>query len=91
MACIVLPWFADRYAAGADWRGLAYWIHNHLQYSELQFFPKLCAFNIGWHENPKRLISSYIEPKGTLLRGEPPKSENSEHYKGFPVFRAGGA
>src|SRR5947207_42245 len=23
-ACVVIPWFADRYADGADWRGLAY-------------------------------------------------------------------
>jgi len=30
-ACVVIPWFADRYAAGADWRSLAYWIHDHLQ------------------------------------------------------------
>lgn len=29
-ACVVVPWFADRYAHGADWRALAYWIHNHL-------------------------------------------------------------
>ena len=55
-------------------------------YSEFQFFPKLCAFNIGWHEKPKRLISSYIDPKGTLLRGEPPKPEFASHYEGFPVI-----
>ncbi|MGD8850783.1 MAG: hypothetical protein PVI28_00010 [Gammaproteobacteria bacterium] len=47
-ACIVLPWFADRYERGADQRSLAYWIHDHLPYSELQFFPALCAFNISW-------------------------------------------
>ena len=29
-ACVVVPRFADRYAAGADWRSLAYWIHDHL-------------------------------------------------------------
>jgi hypothetical protein len=41
MACIVVPWFADRFANGADWRSIAYWIHNHLPYSQLHFFPKL--------------------------------------------------
>lgn len=29
-ACIVIPWFADRYEAGADWRALAWWVHDHL-------------------------------------------------------------
>lgn len=31
-ACIVIPWFADRYAAGADWRAMAWWVHDHLPY-----------------------------------------------------------
>ncbi len=83
-ACIVVPWFADRYANGADWRGLAYWIHNHLPYSELQFFPKLAAFNISWHEKPKRSIYSYIKPTGYLLRGEPPNAAYAAAYAGFP-------
>ena len=52
---------------------MAYWIHNHLPYNTLQFFPKLCAFNIGWYEGPpQRSIHSYIQPTGYLLRGEPP-------------------
>ena len=68
MACIVIPWFADRYAEGEDWRSLAWWIHHHLPYSELCFYPRLCAFNIGWHEKPKRIIRSYIAPKGVLSR-----------------------
>jgi len=83
-ACIVTPWFADRYEKGTDWRALAYWIHNHLPYSHLQFFPKLCAFNINWHERPKREIYSYIEPKGYLLRGKPPNSAYSEWYERLP-------
>ena len=66
MACIVVPWFADRYAAGTPWQAVAWWIHDHLPYSELQFFPQLAAFNIGWHEAPQRRISSYIAPRGIL-------------------------
>ncbi len=87
MACVVVTWFTDKYESGADWRALAYWIHNHLPYSELQFFPKLCAFNIGWHEKPQRSIFSYIAPKGLLLRGEPPKPEFASYYEGFPAIR----
>jgi hypothetical protein len=63
-ASVVVPWFADRYAAGADWRSLAWWIHDHLPYAHLQFFPKLAAFNIQWHEKPQRRIDSFIKPSG---------------------------
>lgn len=98
-ACVVVPWFADQYhekqpddsgeagsLAGADWRALAYWIHDHLPYSELQFFPKLAAFNISWHENPKRKIASYIKPLGTLDTSDP-ASARAEMYADFPEFR----
>jgi hypothetical protein len=87
MACIVLPWFADRFENGADWRALAYWIHNHLPYSELQFFPKLCAFNIGWHEVPRRVVHSYIQPSIELQHGEPPNQAYADWYQGFPPLR----
>ena len=50
-ACLVVPWFADRYEKGADWRQLAWWIHDHLPYGHLEFYPKLCAFNIQWSEH----------------------------------------
>ncbi len=86
MACIVLPWFTDRYERGADWRALAYWIHDHLPYSQLQFFPNLCAFNIGWHESPKRTVYSYIEPKGLLFRDTPGVQGYASMYEGFPAL-----
>jgi len=86
-ACIALPWFADRYAQGADWRALAYWIHDHLPYSELQFFPALCAFNINWHEKPKKSIHSFIEPKGYLLRDAHSPSGFADLYADFPPLR----
>ena len=85
-ACIVVPWFADRYAAGADWRAMAYWIHENLPYSELEFFPKLAAFNISWHEIPKRKIISYIGPK-TLLDTTGPTGTHADLYSDFPEFR----
>jgi len=87
MACIVIPWFADRYGEGADWRSMAWWIHDHLPYGSLWFYPKMAAFNIGWHENPSRRIASYISPKGCLTK---PGMENhggshQEWYADFPV------
>lgn len=38
-ACIIIPWFAERYEAGREWRDLAWWLHDHLPYSEMVFFP----------------------------------------------------
>lgn len=87
VASIVIPWFADRYALGADWRSLAYWIHDHLPYSELEFYPKLCAFNIGWHDRPKKTISSYIDPKGNLLPDARAEGSFGKWYADFPALK----
>ncbi len=83
---IVVPWFADRYAAGADWQGLAWWIHDHVPYSSLYFFPRNAAFNITWHEAPERRIDSYVAPKGCLTKPGMANHQgnHSEFYRGFP-------
>lgn len=90
-ASVVIPWFADRYAEGRDWRDLAWWIHDHLPYSDLWFFPKLCAFNISWRPVPWRTISSYVPPRGLLLRrGDDPAetpAARQARYADFPSFR----
>jgi hypothetical protein len=90
-ATVVIPWFADQYDAGRDWRDLAWWMHDHLAYSELWFFPKLCAFNLSWRPEPQRRIDSYVAPRGRLLApgAEPQESEAQRRarYADFPVFR----
>lgn len=90
-ASIVIPWFADRYAQGRDWRDLAWWLHDHLPYSEIWFFPKLCAFNLSWRPIPQRRIDSYIAPRGTLLRAgatpAPTLAERQARYADFPPFQ----
>ncbi len=85
-ACIVVPWFADRYENGADWKSLAWWIHDYLPYSELCFFPKLAAFNVSWRQSPIRKIMSYIGPKRFLTKPgwENQRGDHSDHYRGFP-------
>jgi hypothetical protein len=62
------------------------WIHDHLPYSQLQFFPKLGAFNIGWQELPRREIYSFIHPRGYLTPpGMPNNSgDHAYHYPDFP-------
>lgn len=90
-ASIVIPWFADQYENGRDWRHLAWWLHDHLDYSEIWFFPKLCAFNIAWRPKPLRRIDSYIAPRGRLvIAGQEPDvslAQRRSLYKDFPKFR----
>ena len=90
-ASIVIPWFADQYDQGRDWRDLAWWVHDHLDYSDIWFFPKLCAFNLVWRPTPRRRIDSYIAPRGALLRpGDTPTENSSDRrarYSDFPPFR----
>ncbi|HLQ92485.1 MAG TPA: hypothetical protein VK148_20885 [Xanthobacteraceae bacterium] len=86
LTTVVVPWLVDRMAEGITWQAMAWWIHDNLPYSELQFFPKLLAFNIGWHEAPKRTIYSFIAPRGFLTKPGFPNhdGDHSHLYRGFP-------
>lgn len=88
---VVIPWFARRYAEGRDWRDLAWWLYDHLDFHEIQFFPKRAAFNLGWRENPKRRISSFAAPRGNLTapNGPPPLAPEARRaaYADFPPFQ----
>ncbi len=92
-ACVsvAVPWFADQYARGRDWRDLAWWVHDHLPYHAMYFFPKLAAFNLTWREARAPSIGSYIVPKGMLLaEGAAPaegQAERRARYADFPPFR----
>jgi hypothetical protein len=91
MATIVIPWFADQYDQGRDWRDMAYWLYDHLKFDWAQFFPKLCALNLGWREEPRRKITSYIAPRGTLVAAHAApaadKGARQERYADFPKPR----
>ena len=68
-ACIVVNAFVPYYERTADWPALAWWIHDNVpEYSRMQFYPKLCAFNINWSTQPERRIDSYVPPKGCLTK-----------------------
>jgi hypothetical protein len=90
-ACVVIPWFADRYEAGTDWRAMAWWVHDHLPYSAMQFFPIRAAFNITWREAPERSIYSFVEPKGWLTKPGMPdhEADHSRWFEGFPRLQRG--
>ncbi|WP_026186609.1 hypothetical protein [Ensifer sp. BR816] len=87
-ACIVLPWVWDRERGEGGWQSLAWWIHDHLPYASLCFFPKLWAFNIQWHERPQRRIRSFAEPRGLLTKPGMANHEGShaDLYAGFPAL-----
>lgn len=76
-ACIIVPSFWDRFHSQPEgWHKLAWWIHDHLPYSDMTFYPEFWAFNIRWHEVPNRQISSSIPPStGYLTR---PGMDNHE-------------
>lgn len=65
-ACVIVPSFWDKFQSEGDRQKLAWWIHDHLPYSSLEFFPRYWAFNIKWHEIPKREIHAQVAPKDCL-------------------------
>ena len=77
----------QQFAVGADWRDIAWWIHENLPYHKLQFF-KGGAFNIGWRENPEKSVYSYIGPKGYLARPGMNnfKGDHSSYYGRFQNY-----
>ena len=86
-ACIVIPWSANKHEP-ADWRRLAWWLYDHIDFHRVVFFSRQTAFNIGWRDNPKREISSYLEPKGLLVGPTRPRpaADRAQSYADFPTF-----
>lgn len=87
-ACIVVNAFVDLYEETGDWQALAWFIHDHLPYNEMFFFPKLAALNLNWNEQAGRAsIKSYIKPVGTLTKtgAENHAGDHSAAYD-YPLF-----
>ncbi len=85
-ACIIVNSFIPYYERTKHWQALAWFIHENISsYSHMQFFPKYAAFNISWHEIPKREIYSYVEPKGFLTKPSMKnfKLSHTEEYRNF--------
>lgn len=66
-ACVVVNRFVPYYERSGDWEAMAWWVHDHLPYSDMEFFPRLCAFNLQWREDPVRRIYSFIPPRRGIL------------------------
>lgn len=70
---VVLSFLADLFVMGAGsylwlWRKLAWWIHDHLPFIRLEFFPRPWAVNITWREAPERRIDSYAASRDCLTK-----------------------
>ena len=62
-ACVIVNRFIPYYERTGDWEAMAWWVHDHLPYSDMEFFPKFAAFNLQWREAPERSIYSFIPPR----------------------------
>ena len=62
-ACVIVNRFIPYYERTGDWEAMAWWVHDHLPYSDMEFFPKFAAFNLQWREEPDRSIYSFIPPR----------------------------
>ena len=62
-ACVIVNRFIPYYERTSDWEAMAWWVHDHLPYSGMEFFPKFAAFNLQWREEPERSIYSFIPPR----------------------------
>lgn len=63
-AGIVVTSFVPYYERTGDLTALARWIHEHVPaYADIQFFPKLAAFNIRWFQDPdyRKSISTFVK------------------------------
>ncbi|HEX9904959.1 MAG TPA: hypothetical protein VGA77_08355 [Propylenella sp.] len=86
MATIVVHAFIPYYERTGHWEALAWWVHDRLPYSEMQFFPRYAAFNLGWREVPKRRISSYIPPRRGVLTKPGMANHEGAHDREYAAF-----
>jgi hypothetical protein len=87
-ATIVIPAYLPHYELTGEWKPLAWWLHDNVDYHEMCFFKKLCAFNIGWRENPERRITNWIDK--TRLLTKPGMANHAgthlEQYSHVPIL-----
>ena len=78
-ACVIVNRFIPYYERTGDWEAMAWWVHDHLPYSDMEFFPKFAAFNLQWREDPERGIYSFIPPRRGRLT-EPAKPNWADRH-----------
>ena len=86
--CIVVNSFVPYYAATGDWAAMAWWVHDHLPYHDMQFFPRFAAFNLQWRQQPERRIYSYVPPRRGLLTAPGMDNWSGPHDHAFAAMLA---
>jgi hypothetical protein len=86
MATVVVHAFVPYYERTGHWEAMAWWVHDHLPYSSMLFFPKFAAFNLGWREVPKRTIKSFVPPRRGLLTKPGMANHLGRHERDYAEF-----
>lgn len=85
--CIIVNAFIPYFEETGDWQALAWWIHDNIpEYSHMQFFPKMAAFNISWHEAPQKSIRSFIPGGPKLLTKPGMENFTGDHSSSYQVM-----
>ena len=87
-ATIVVNSFVGYYEATGDWQAMAWWVHDHLDYAHMEFFPKLAAFNLQWHQQPQRAIYSFIAPHKGWLTKPGMANHGGDHASSYAAWLA---
>ncbi|MGH6922672.1 MAG: hypothetical protein ACRED5_02785 [Propylenella sp.] len=86
MATVIVHALIPYYQRTGHWEAMAWWVHDHLPYSSMLFFPKFAAFNLGWREMPKRRIASFIPPRRGLLTKPGMPNQAGDHGHEYAEF-----
>jgi hypothetical protein len=88
-ACVIVHALIPYFEATGRWEALAWWIHDHLPYDELEFFPRFAAVNINWREQNRGRITSFIPPRRGLLTKPGMASFDETHEAEYAEWLAG--
>jgi hypothetical protein len=87
-ACIIVHAFIDYYERTGDWEAMAWWVHDHLPYDQMEFFLRFAAFNISWSDNPGRRIYSFIPPRRGWLTKPGRANFDGSHEAAYAAWLA---
>ncbi|MDB5540886.1 MAG: hypothetical protein JWQ89_2613 [Devosia sp.] len=88
-ACVIVHALIPYYEATGRWEALAWWIHDHLPYDDLEFFPKFAAVNINWREFRRGRIYSFIPPRRGVLTKPGMANFEGRHEAEYAEWLAG--
>lgn len=89
MATVIVHVLIPYYHRTGRWEAMAWWVHDHLPYSSMLFFPKYAAFNLGWRDVPKRIVKSFISPRrGLLTKPGMPNHDGSHAHEYDELVRS---